>query len=221
MRDLTISPPPARLSVDASRNGGIHIRGGNRSEIRVQAGVQVWGRSEAEARALAETIKIRTEGGRIEADAPPGTGRSWSVSYEIRVPRRTDLDLTTVNGGIDIENVWGDLRFRAKNGGVSLSGLGGIVEGRADNGGLTVNLDGDSWDGDGLDVSTTNGGVKLTIPEDYSAELETGTSNGHMRLDFPVTVQGRIDRRIRTTLGAGGAPVRVTTTNGSVVVRRR
>jgi hypothetical protein len=44
-----------------------------------------------------------------------------------------------------------------------------------------------------------------------------------MQIDFPITLQGRIGRmtRIRTTLGAGGAPVRVVTTNGPLSVRRR
>ena len=201
LRDFTISNTFAPLSVDGDRNGGIRISGWDRSEVHVEARVQTWGRTEAEARDLADDIEIRTDGGRIEAETSSGIHRGWSVSYDIQVPR--------------------NLRFQAKNGGISLSRLGGNVKGRTTNGGVTVELDGASWDGEGLDVATTNGGVKLHIPEDYSAELETGTTNGRMRVDFPITVQGRVDRRIRTTLGAGGAPVRVTTTNGGVVVRRR
>ena len=84
-----------------------------------------------------------------------------------------------------------------------------------------MELVGDFWDGTGLDVETRNGGVKLEIPEGYSAELETGTVNGRVSIDFPVTVQGQIGRQIRATLGAGGAPVRVRTTNGGVTVSHR
>lgn len=41
-----------------------------------------------------------------------------------------------------------------------------------------------------------------------------------MRIGFPITVQGRLDRRIETDIGKGGPTVRVITTNGPVVIRR-
>jgi hypothetical protein len=50
--------------------------------------------------------------------------------------------------------------------------------------------------------------------------LETGTVNGGIDIDFPVTVQGRLGREFSTTLGDGGALVRATTTNGQVRVSR-
>jgi DUF4097 and DUF4098 domain-containing protein YvlB len=82
-------------------------------------------------------------------------------------------------------------------------------------------LTGDSWEGRGLDVETRNGGVKVSIPEDYSAELETGTVNGRVNIDFPVTVRGQIGRNIETKLGTGGAPIRVKTKNGGVTISRQ
>jgi DUF4097 and DUF4098 domain-containing protein YvlB len=85
-----------------------------------------------------------------------------------------------------------------------------------------VELAGDSWDGGGMDVETTNGGVTMTIPDGYSAELEVGTTNGGIDIDFPVTIQGRLGRRqLRTTLGDGGSTIRAVTTNGGVRVARR
>jgi hypothetical protein len=61
--------------------------------------------------------------------------------------------------------------------------------------------------------------VTLSIPEDYSTKLETGTVHGPVDFDIPVTVQGRTNQ-IRTRLGRGGPPIRVMTTNGPVRVRR-
>ena len=84
----------------------------------------------------------------------------------------------------------------------------------------TPTLTGDTWEGAGLDLRTTNGGVRLRIPEDYSARLETGTVNGGIDIDFPVTVQGRIGREFSTTLGDGGPLVRAETTNGGVRITR-
>ena len=70
------------------------------------------------------------------------------------------------------------------------------------------------------DTAIEKGGVTLLVPANYSARLETGTVNGGIDIDFPVTVQGRVGRRLSTTLGEGGPTVRAVTTNGGVRVRR-
>jgi hypothetical protein len=51
--------------------------------------------------------------------------------------------------------------------------------------------------------------------------LDAGTVNGGLDLGFPITVQGTVGRRLTTQLGAGGATIRASTTNGGVSVRRR
>jgi hypothetical protein len=213
IRQLSL-PATGSVAVDAGHNGGIKVRGADQSSIDLEARIQVWGRSEEKARALAEEIEILTDNNRIKAQAP--SHDDWSVSFRLRVPHRTDLDLTAHNGGISIEEIEGELRAETHNGGLSLAALAGDVRAETTNGGVKVALSGDHWQGDGLEVETRNGGVKMSIPEGYSAELETGTVNGRVEIDFPVTVQGHLGRNIETTLGSGGAPIRVKTRNGGV-----
>ena len=131
------------------------------------------------------------------------------------------LDLKTTNGGIAIENVDGRLAFVTVNGGVKLTDVAGAVRGRTSNGGVEVDLDGATWQGEGLDVETSNGGIRLRLPEQYSARLEAGTVNGGINVDLPVTIQGRIDREINTNLGGGGPLIRLHTHNGGVRVTKK
>jgi hypothetical protein len=58
------------------------------------------------------------------------------------------------------------------------------------------------------------------VPTGYSAHLETGTTNGSLRFDFPITVQGQLNRRLSVDLGDGGPTIRVVTTNGGVTIKR-
>ena len=212
---------PGALTVDGGLNGGVVVEGWSGSEVEVRAKVWAEGGDAARARAIADAVEIRMVRGRLSADGPE-TGRreGWGVSWEIRVPRATDLDIETHNGGIGVEGVDGRIRFEALNGGVRLVDVSGAVTGRTTNGGLHIALAGSRWSGDGLDVETTNGGIDLMIPEGYSARIETGTVNGGIDIDFPVTVQGRIGRRLTTTLGDGGPTIRAVTTNGGVKIRR-
>lgn len=219
VRERTI-PARSRLRVDGRSNGGIDVIASDRSDILVIAKIQAQAGSAADAKDIADRITIDF-GDDISADGPSTRWRSsWSVSYEVHVPRKIDLDLVATNGGLSVENVDGRIELETTNGGITLTGVSGSVRGTTSNGGVDVTLTGDRWIGDGLDVSTTNGGIELAIPAAYNARLETGTVNGGMEIGFPITVQGRINRRLTTQLGSGGPLVRVTTTNGGVVLRR-
>jgi hypothetical protein len=209
------------INVDGRQNGGISIKGWDRGEVLVRARIQAAAPTQNEADELAKQIRIETSGAKIHADGPERRkDYQWDVSYEIFVPKRSDVSLETHNGGISISEVRGRIDFTALNGGVVLRRIGGTVHGSTTNGGLVIELDGDRWDGEELDVSTTNGGIVMSLPENYSAHLVTGTVNGGLSIDFPITVQGKISRELAVNLGSGGATVRAMTTNGGVRIKR-
>lgn len=209
------------LEVDGGSNGGITVTGWDGREVEVTARVSASARSLEAAEALLEEVELIAEDGRLHARGPRTERREgWHVNWEIRVPRTYDLRLEATNGGLSVTDVSGAMDLRTTNGGLRLVDISGDVRGRTTNGGAHVELDGSTWQGRGLDVETTNGGVELRIPEGYSAVLETGTTNGGLDLDFPVTVQGRLGRRLEATLGSGGPLVRAVTTNGGVRIRR-
>jgi hypothetical protein len=223
VREETLSGT-AMVDVDASRNGGIHVRGWDRPDTHLRARIAASARSEDRARELAEAVRLDTAGGRIRATGPDTDGgEHWHVSFELQVPRNGQVRLQALNGGIALEEFGGSAAFQTSNGGLTLRNVSGDIRGETTNGGITVELSGTRWDGRGLDVSTRNGGVTMRIPDGYSAELETSTVNGGLRIDFPVTVQGDLSRgrRISTRLGSGGARIRATTMNGGVTITRR
>lgn len=220
VREFTLPADRGTIEVDASPNGDIRVESWDRAEILVRAKVQTRARGDSDAEALAREVEISTSGA-IRARGPQtGRGEGWHVSYRLYVPRSSNLDLQSVNGGIRINEITGDIRFRTTNGGIHLIGVSGDVRGSTTNGGVHIELAGEGWNGNGLDVQTVNGSVKISVPEGYSAHLESGTVNGSMRFDFPVTFQGRVRRRIEVDLGEGGKTLRAVTTNGSVVVSR-
>lgn len=209
------------LTVDGGPNGGVAVRGWDGGDIRVSARVQTNARSDAEAQALARQVRVHAADGRVSAEGPSRQeGAWWSVSYEILVPRRMNLDVETRNGPVAVSDVAGRMSLRALNGPMSLHRVAGAVNARTTNGPLSVELAGSRWEGEGLDAETTNGPVGVRLPESYSAELEVGTVHGPVRIDVPLLDGYRSGKRFRTTLGSGGAPIRVVTTNGPLSVRR-
>jgi len=199
----------------------VRIVGWDRDEILLRSKITTQARTDSRAEDLAREVEIKVHGLEISADGPESRNReSWSVSFELRVPRRSDLWVRAHNGGIDVADVHGDMNLGTTNGGLSLRAVGGNVRGETTNGGVDVELVGRRWEGEGLDVRTTNGGIELTVPDRYSADLETGTVNGGLEIDFPIQVRGRLSRRISTKLGDGGPLIRAMTTNGGVSIRK-
>jgi hypothetical protein len=222
VREFTVTAA-GTLQVDAEPNGGIDVAGTPRNDVQIWAKVDAQAETMQRAKQIADSVRINATANNVSADGPTGLGRreGWSVSYRLSVPVISSLALRTTNGGISIRDVDGQIEFKTVNGGVKLSNLAGDVKGRTNNGGVDVDLEGPSWKGEGLDVQTSNGGVHLRIPEQYSAHLETGTVNGGFNIDFPITVRGRIDREITADIGGGGPPIRVRTQNGGVKVSKK
>ena len=227
IREQTLAMSGGPIAIDGRQNGGISVKGWDQNHVLVRARIQTGAPTAQEAADLGRQIRIETSGAKIFASGPENRKNyHWDVSYEVFVPRRADLSLETHNGGISISEVNGKIDFTALNGGVVLRKVGGAVRGSTTNGGLVVELSGDRWDGETLDVRTTNGGIVMSIPEHYSANLQTGTVNGGINVDFPIpgqgerTERGERSKQIAVNLGSGGATVKAMTTNGGVRVKR-
>lgn len=225
IREMGMKPPKGPLSVEPGMNGGVEITGWDRDSIAVTARIQAQARTRDDAEAIARDLKIEVAGGAVRVTggrSASGRHQNWGVNFIVRVPRRTDLTLSTENGPLSVTDVSGRMDLQTHNGPLSLSGVGGDVHASAQNGPLMVELLGTKWEGTGLDAETMNGPADLEIPANYNAKIEFGTVNGPMDVGFPmtVTINGRVKDRISTTLGNGGPPIRVVTTNGPMTVRR-
>ena len=221
IRRSAIAAPRGHVSIDAGENGGIRVIGGEADSMIVVAMLATTASSDADASALAREVQIEVTSSSVRATGPETSGRrQWYVSFDVILPRGADVSATTHNGGVYLQGLNGKVEARAVNGPLSVYEMGGEVSARTQNGPINAELHGAKWEGTGLDLQTQNGPVVLNIASGYNAHLETGTVNGPMQIDFPVTIQGRITKRFSVDIGKGGPTVRAVTTNGPVVVRR-
>jgi hypothetical protein len=232
VREETL-PNLSTIDLDARGNGGVFIRGWDRSDVQMRARVTVWDDSQSAAAQVAKDIQITTTGGRIRADGPRrdrrrgfrdwDDDRYWAVAFELQVPRKADLRIDATNGGIVVEDVRGRIDAHTVNGGIVLGDVNGDIRGETVNGGVRAELSSEKWDGPGLELKTVNGGVVLAVPSGFSGELDARTANGGISVDFPITISGLINsrRQIRGTLGSGGARITLSAVNGGISIARR
>jgi len=221
MREQSV-PAIGRLSLDASPNGGVTVKGWLRGDMLVRARIEASADTEAAATTLTSQVSIDSSGGQVRAMGPEHTNNSgWSVSYEVFVPQTTDVTLKSHNGGITISDVRGQIHFDVNNGGVTLKRVAGDVSGATVNGGIDLELAGAMWDGRQLEVSTRNGGVNVAMPSHYSAHIQAETNSGGIQSDFPLQLDPNVRaRKVDTNLGGGGALIHISTVNGQVRLKR-
>jgi hypothetical protein len=143
-----------------------------------------------------------------------------NVHFVVRVPDGVKVDVTTVNGGLEVTGVTNEVRARTVNGSITARSAGGPVRAETVNGSINVSM-GSIGSADDLEYETTNGSVTITLPSNFGAQLELSTVNGHVTTDFPITISGTLsNRRIRGTVGDGKTRLRASTVNGSVTLRK-
>ena len=142
-----------------------------------------------------------------------------SLEITVRVPNGVKVDVSSVNGGLDIDGVTAEVEAHTVNGGIEARSSGGPVNATTVNGDIDVRM-GVIGTGN-LDFSTTNGSVTVTVPDGLNADISMRTVNGSVGADFPMTVNGRINpRRITATIGKGGMRIDLSTVNGSIDLRK-
>ena len=105
------------------------------------------------------------------------------------------------------------------NGGITAATTGGPVRASTVNGSIDVRMG--TVGTETLEYSTVNGSVTVRLPQQLNADVELSTVNGSLESDFPLTIQGRMDKRhMKARLGTGGQLLKFSTVNGSVQLLR-
>jgi two-component system NtrC family sensor kinase len=214
IRDLTMAAPVGQSLRIEGANGGTTVRGWAGSDVRIKVLVQSGGRTAEQAQARVQDVVITAAGNALRTTLPDDQAERL-VRYEVFVPHQTALVVTVAGGNIRLEDLQARIEFRGGSGNATLTNLGGQVTGSITNGNLYINLGGSQWEGEGLDVRTTNGNVRWQVPASYSAQVRLGTSSGNISSSVLTTPTGA-GKEVAATLGQGGALLKASTINGNV-----
>lgn len=230
--------PQGRWLYVRNMNGVIRVERASGGEAEVRARVRTHGGREAtEVRFVnqrasdgqsvvicalwGERSSCDERGYRGEYNRRHDEGDGWaSVEFNVRIPAGVRLEVTSVNGSVQVRGATSEVVAKTVNGSVRAETEGGPVRAETVNGSIDARM---STVGDARELSfeSVNGSVTVSMPASLGAEVELSTVNGRVNTEFPITVSGRIDpKRLRATIGDGSRRVRMKTVNGSVNLRR-
>jgi DUF4097 and DUF4098 domain-containing protein YvlB len=172
-------------------HGSIAVRGTNRKDVLVTVRSEDdWARRRPDGDTTglrripqAAGFRVSEENNRVRVSS----GRpNRAVTFEIEAPSRTNLNLTTVNGGeILVEGIDGELHVSNTNGSITLDRVSGAVIAGTTNGKVRATLAQVTANRE-MAFTSLNGTVDVTLPAATKANLRLRSSNGEVYSDFDV-----------------------------------
>ena len=117
-----------------------------------------------------------------------------SVDFTLLVPDGIKVLASTVNGDVRVTGASDEVIAESVNGRVEAATQGGPVRATSVNGSVEAQMR-KVGSAARLDYSSVNGSVDVTLPADLKADVELSTTNGSVRSDFPISVNGSIEPR--------------------------
>ncbi|HLX12492.1 MAG TPA: DUF4097 family beta strand repeat-containing protein [Bacteroidota bacterium] len=187
--------PGGLLSVDADE-GDVTITGSEGTE----AEITVTMRGDAE-RLDNYHVDINQDGNTIKIEGKEDrnffhhwNGSNMEVHFDIKLPKKFDLDLQTAGGDITLNDMNGKLDGKTSGGDLELTGISGTVDMRTSGGNvkvhngdgdLTLRTSGGNIRGDKVtgifDVETSGGNIDLM---NVDAKLNASTSGGEIEVEL-------------------------------------
>lgn len=238
--DIPLSRPGEPVSLDVSIvSARIEVIGEDREDAQVEVSVtdsqrQIITPSGPKAiPSAAYSLEVEEEDNHIEVDVD---WRANRVNLVARIPRRADLDLSTVNNGeLLVSNISGNLVLDNTNGPITARNISGSVI--ADSVNATIDVSFDRIAGESpMSFNSVNGDIILGLPADAGAQLHIDGSQGEISSDFEVEVlpsQPQVRRKegqngvevqvesiIVADVNGGGPVIRLKTLHGDIDIRR-
>ena len=172
----------------------------------------IWGRGECDPESNVRRVHWW--------DLVRGRHTDASIDFSVSVPAGVEVDVSTMNGAIDILAT-APVRASTTNGGVKVGTSVGPVYAVSVNGNVDARMT--TLGGAGpVHVMTVNGSAVAYVPPIDAGEVSLTTVNGSVGSDFGGAPAGETRRTTSLSfmLGQGGRAYKVVTVNGSAWLRR-
>jgi hypothetical protein len=170
---------------------------------------------------LEGTVDIRTSGGSLDLNniKGPVTGKTSGGSISIGTVDG-NVKANTSGGSIRIDNAYGTVKAHTSGGGITVNEVMGTIQ--ADTSGGSVKAYISQQPKGDCCLKTSGGSITVYLAEDIALDVDAGTSGGSIHTEFPVTIQGKISKRVlKAQINGGGPELYLHTSGGSIYIKKK
>jgi DUF4097 and DUF4098 domain-containing protein YvlB len=148
-----------------------------------------------------------------------------------------DIQIRSGDGTIRLDHATGKIDLETTDGSIGIEAQPTVLRVRTGDGSIRANIEPDTKMTDNWELTTSDGNVTVTLPGQFSAELDAETSDGTVRANHPLLPdaedrparrgegEDRDDRRerlrvLKSKMGDGGKTFRIRTGDGTIRIER-
>jgi hypothetical protein len=189
-----------------SFSGRVTITGSDRPEVVVDAV-----RRATRDRLDRIKLDIHTNGSNVVVVDANRRERSWydfmggnnvvETDFDIKVPRRTNLDLSVFSAPVSVDGVEGSHKVHSFSSRLSLNDVAGSIKAHTFSGPVLIRAK--SWEpNQAIDVDTFSGNVELHVPESARGSVSFNSFSGRLNSEIPLTLHSSSRRSLKAELGS-------------------
>ncbi len=200
-RDFAVVPGKP-IRVQATHEGGVSVRGWDRSDARLLICKCAAADTPQKARHILDAVTVVVKDGEISATGPEiNESQIWWAHLILQLPKAAKVAIASSNGGIAVRNVHGGIVARTTNGGISLDRVTGAVEATTENGPISLKL------------------RQKIVPSIVASTVDSGTILCSLRQCANGSGAWTADRK-QLHLAGAGVPIRLSTTTAPIIIEQ-
>jgi putative adhesin len=142
----------------------------------------------------------------VRANREDHSGWNWSrhrvveTDLDIKVPRRTSLDVDVFSGPVSAQGLDGSHRVHAFSSRVRLDDVTGPIRAHTFSGAVDISTT--TWRANQtVDIDTFSGSIDLHVPENATGSVTFNSFSGHLNSNVPLTLRSSSRRSLQAELG--------------------
>jgi hypothetical protein len=182
-------------------SGRVTITASDRSEVVIEAV-----RRDSRSRLDRIKLDVHTSGSNtVVVDANQRVHSWWGFAsgnnvvetdFDIKVPRRTQLDLDVFSSPVTVTGVEGSHNLHGFSSPLVLNDVAGSVRAHTFSGAVTIRQK--SWEtNQAIDVETFSGGIELHVPDTARGTVTFNSFSGHLNSEMPLTMHSSSRRALK------------------------
>ncbi|MGZ5481368.1 MAG: hypothetical protein ACXWID_05235 [Pyrinomonadaceae bacterium] len=221
----------------------ITIEGWSRSEIEIEADIELQAPTEADLDLLAAInnlaidvdtnhVRILTSGThdkkylqRVAKKFPKTLiGLPWKIDFRLKIPALTDIDIDSGIGPIKLSGVEGSIQLEALQSDAELTLTGGYFSGLIQRGAVRVTIPSRNWRGLGATLQLAGGTLEVILAPGFSGDVDANVLRlGEIKNSYaglaPREGTANNPRLLLGRAGAGGAKLSFTVGDGTLQIK--
>ncbi|HEV2904329.1 MAG TPA: hypothetical protein VGW32_04735 [Pyrinomonadaceae bacterium] len=221
----------------------ITIEGWSRSEIDIEADIELQAPTEADLDLLAAInnfavdvdtnhVRILTSGThdkkylqRVAKKFPKTLiGLPWKIDFRMKIPALTDVEIDSGVGPIKLSGVEGSIRLEALQSDAELTLTGGDFTGLIQRGAVKITIPSRNWRGLGATLQLAGGSLEVILAPGFSGDVDANVLRlGEVKNSYagltPREGAANNPRLLLGRAGAGGAKLSFTVGDGTLEIK--